>query len=86
MFSCKEASRLLSESLEHKLTFWQLVSLRLHLFICRFCRHFDHDLHRFDAALRTYSQHIDADATFAQITLRPETRQRILQAMEKNSL
>jgi hypothetical protein len=85
MFCCKEAARLLSESLDHKLALWQRVSLQFHLFICRFCRHFSHDLHRFDAALRTYSRKIDANNALEQVALRPEARQRILQAIENES-
>ena len=83
MFCCKEATRLLSEALDRKLTFWQRVSLQFHLLLCRFCRHFDRDLHRFDAALRRYSQQIDADAALVEAILPPEARRRILQALEK---
>jgi hypothetical protein len=86
MFCCEEAARLISESLDRKLTFWQRVGLQFHLLICRFCRHFDHDLHRFDTALRTYSQQINADKALPQVTLRPEARQRILQAIENESM
>ncbi|MGO9109775.1 MAG: zf-HC2 domain-containing protein [Thermoguttaceae bacterium] len=83
MFCCKKAARLLSESLDRKLTFWQRVRLRFHLSLCGFCRHFDHDLHLFDAALRRYSQRIDADAALEQAAMRPEARERILLAMKK---
>ena len=86
MFCCKEAARLLSESLDRKLTFWQRLSLRLHVFICRFCRHFQRDLNRFDAALQRYSERIDADAALSQASLRPEARQRILRAMEREGM
>ena len=85
MFCCKEAARLLSEALDHKLTFSQRAGLQFHLFLCRFCRYFDRDLHRFEAALRSYSQEIDADAAPGQTVLQPEARQRILQAMERES-
>ncbi len=85
MFCCKEAARLLSESLDHKLTFWQRAGLQFHMFLCRFCRHFSRDLHRFDAALRTYSQQIDANGVLEQVALGPEARQRILRAIENES-
>ncbi len=83
MFCCKEAARLLSESLDRKLTFWQRASLRFHLLLCRFCRYFEGDLRRFDVALRRYSQQIDADAALGEAILPPEARRRILQALEK---
>jgi hypothetical protein len=83
MFSCKKAARLLSESLDHKLSLWQRISLRIHLAICGLCRHFHKDMHRFDAALQKYAQQIDAGAALSEFGLRPEARQRILQAMEE---
>jgi hypothetical protein len=86
MFCCKKAAQLLSESLDHRLTLWQRVNLRIHLAICRFCRHFDQDLHRFDAALRVYSEKIDAGTALAHSGLSHDARQRILTAMEKESM
>jgi hypothetical protein len=86
MFCCKKAALLLSESLDHELTFWQRVNLRFHLIICRFCRLFQRDMKRFDAALRRYSQRIEADAALVQIALPPEARQRILQAMQNEGV
>jgi hypothetical protein len=83
MFCCKKAARLLSESFDRKLSLWERVSLRVHVVICRFCRCFHQDMQRFDDALRKYSQEIDADRGLTDVSLQPEARQRILQAMEK---
>lgn len=38
--SCREASRLISDSQDRSLSAYERVSLRLHLFLCRNCRHF----------------------------------------------
>jgi len=38
MFSCRKASRLLSDSLDRELTRREKLALRFHLFICKFCR------------------------------------------------
>ncbi|MEW6165483.1 MAG: zf-HC2 domain-containing protein [Pseudomonadota bacterium] len=38
MMNCKEATRLMSQELEHKLSFGTRLGLRLHLLICRGCR------------------------------------------------
>ena len=81
-FSCKQAARLLSESYDRKLTFWERMRLRFHLVICRFCRGFSRHLHLFEAAVRIYSQKIDSDTAAPQATLQPEARNRILRAME----
>jgi predicted anti-sigma-YlaC factor YlaD len=82
MFCCKKAAQLASESLDRELSMWQRAKLQVHLAICRSCRHFTHDLHRLQAALRIYSKQVDADAGLQRAVLRPEARQRIRQAME----
>lgn len=42
--SCKEASRLLSQSLDRDLTFGEHARLRLHLTLCDACRNFNQQL------------------------------------------
>lgn len=37
MFNCKEVTRLVSESLDHKLPFFQKVGVRIHLLMCKLC-------------------------------------------------
>ncbi len=37
MLSCKEATRLVSEGLDHQLPFWRRLGLRLHVVMCRGC-------------------------------------------------
>lgn len=42
MLSCKEATRLMSQSLERPLTLGEKASLRLHTMICDGCRRAEH--------------------------------------------
>ena len=53
MFSCKDVSELLSESMDRSLPFYQRMLMRLHLSMCKYCsrlkEHFE--------ALRTASRH-----------------------------
>lgn len=44
MLSCKQASRLLSQSLDRRLTWRERTALRLHLTICDVCRRFGRQL------------------------------------------
>lgn len=41
MLSCKEVSRLVSDSLDRELTFRQRVGVRLHLMMCGMCRAYE---------------------------------------------
>lgn len=53
MFSCKDVSQLISESMDRSLPFYQRVLMRMHLLMCKYCarckEHFE--------ALRTASRH-----------------------------
>ncbi len=37
MFSCKDVSQLVSESMDHGLPFYQRALMRLHLLMCKYC-------------------------------------------------
>jgi uncharacterized protein (UPF0262 family) len=37
MYSCKEVSQLISESMDRTLPFYQRVLMQLHLMICKYC-------------------------------------------------
>lgn len=37
MYSCKEVSRLISESMDRTLPFYQRVLMQLHLMVCKYC-------------------------------------------------
>jgi len=37
MFSCKEVSQLVSESMDRALPFYQRVLIRMHLLMCKYC-------------------------------------------------
>jgi len=54
--SCKEASRLLSQAQERKLTLAQRATLRLHLSICEACTRFGAQLHTLRVAMRKYRE------------------------------
>ncbi len=40
MSRCKDITKLISDSMERKLSFWQRIDLRMHLILCTFCRRF----------------------------------------------
>jgi hypothetical protein len=37
---CKDITKLISDSMERKLSLWQRIDLRTHLILCGFCRKF----------------------------------------------
>ena len=55
--SCKEASRLLSQSMDRELSLGELARLRLHLTLCDACRNFDRQLKQLrQAVARLFEQ------------------------------
>lgn len=77
MLNCKQATRLVSESLECKLTLQQQLKLKLHLFICHLCRDYARHLrllHRIAPALeaRIEEQHEHTLAEAAKARIRRE--------------
>ena len=44
MISCKEASRLISEQLDRKLSLYERVTLKMHLTMCSVCKHVQRQL------------------------------------------
>ena len=53
-FTCKEASRLLSQAQDQKLTLTQRATLRLHLSACEACTRFGAQLNALRSAMRKY--------------------------------
>ena len=44
MLSCKDATRLISESMDRSLPLRRRIGVRIHLFICRFCARYERQL------------------------------------------
>lgn len=56
MLSCKDTTKLLSQSLDAELSLPQRLALRLHLAICRNCRNFREHLALIHEACRRFSE------------------------------
>jgi hypothetical protein len=44
MFSCKNVTQMLSESLDRKLPFYQRIGMRVHLIMCKLCSRYKEQL------------------------------------------
>ena len=81
--SCREASRLQSEALDHPLTLTQRIGLGIHLLLCQWCRRYGRQI-RF--LHHTAHEHPDQLTEAIPQRLSDDARQRIkekLQAGEK---
>jgi len=81
MISCIEAGRLLSESLDRKLSFWEKVKLRFHAFICSSCSRGGKQVILVDEAARRLAANPDLLETVAGVKLPEKYRRQIKEAL-----
>jgi len=74
MLSCKEASRLISQSLDRQLTLRERLSLRFHLLLCDMCTAFRRQLGVIRVAVKLYKTQVENNES---IRLSEEARIRI---------
>jgi hypothetical protein len=74
--SCKQASRLQSESLDRPLTFFEGFGLRIHLFLCKWCRRYGAQLKFLRSAAHQCEDHQPTHK------LSSEARERIKQRLQ----
>ncbi len=79
MLTCKDASHLVSENLERRLSFRERWGLRMHLWICVNCRRFERQMNFMHAALRTLGKRAEVADDSAEFP--PEARERIRKAL-----
>ena len=76
--NCKVATRLQSETLDHKLSFRQRLGLRIHLVLCQWCRRYGKQITFVHNAAHS---HPDELAETVPQQLSDEARQRIRQKL-----
>ena len=82
MFNCKDATRLVSESIDRKLPFHQRIGIRIHLLMCKFCSRYEKQLVFLRKASRTQKMH--DENTESYISLPPEVQKRIKNFLHDN--
>jgi len=75
MLTCKQASQLISQSLDRPLSWTDRIKLRFHLFICDACTRFNQQLKQLRIAVQTLKRYIENDSA---IQLPIEAKARIV--------
>ena len=82
MSRCKDITKLISDSMERELSFWQRIDLRTHLILCGMCRRFQANL----SALRKFSaRELSSQDLSEKPTLTLEAKTRMLDAIRRHS-
>jgi hypothetical protein len=82
MPTCKQASRLQSDALDQPLSLPKRFGLRLHLFVCQWCRRYGKQLRFLRQAVHEHPDEIN-DAT--PRTLSPEARERLKRSLRSET-
>jgi hypothetical protein len=61
MLDCKQASQLISQSLDSPLTLRERIALQLHLIICKYCKKFSQHLQSMRLAIKKMTTSIEND-------------------------
>ena len=61
MLSCKQASQLISQSLDRPLTMRERVALKLHLFVCKYCKRFSQQVQTLRVAIKIMVSSIESN-------------------------
>ena len=85
MLTCKEATELVSESLDGPLTFRQRLDLKFHLLMCRFCSRYRRQILLIRKAIRQMARQEGDSAAAPDVSLSAEARERIKHTIEKNA-
>jgi hypothetical protein len=78
MLTCKQASQIISQSLDNPLLWSDRMRLKFHLFICDACSRFGHQLHLLANAVKRIKNETENDST---IQLSLEAKAKILNAI-----
>lgn len=77
MLSCKEVSKLVSESLDRKLSWWQRINLWMHIGMCALCWRFRKDLVHLHEETQQIAGEIEQNAVDSDVKLPDESRERM---------
>jgi uncharacterized CHY-type Zn-finger protein len=82
MLSCRDTTRLASESLDHPLTWWQRMQVAMHMVMCGPCRRARRLMQFLREAFGRLSKE-EFEQLSTEQSLAPEIRERIKEALRK---
>ncbi len=83
MLSCKDVTRLISESMDRSLPLGRRIGVRLHLMVCRFCSRYERQLLLIRETVRQIAAPPEDPAAFAPDTLSAAARERIRRSLSE---
>jgi len=82
IFDCSEISRLVSDSMDRKLSFYQRLGIRIHLMMCRYCARYRKQLFFLRKTIRFHSAMAVDEKPSTDLS--DESRNRIKRAIQNH--
>jgi Putative zinc-finger len=82
MLDCRQASQLISQSLDRPLTLRERLALKLHLIICEFCKRFSQQVQTLRVTIKTM---VDSVENNNAIEMSSAAKKRIIDLVEATS-
>lgn len=82
MLTCQDVSKLISESLDHRLSLWKRLNLWMHLCMCGLCWGFRKTVVRIRKETRLHAEEIERDAVVPEIKLPDDARERLKRLLD----
>jgi hypothetical protein len=79
MLNCKQTSQLVSQSLDRRLTLQERFAMRLHLWLCKYCKRFNQQLLALRSGMQRMTKLIEEDT---QLQMPSESKARIAKSLE----
>ena len=83
MLSCKDVTRLISESMDRSLPLGKRIGVRVHLLICKFCERYERQLHQIRETARNLVATEERPGEPYGETLSEKARERIRRSLQE---
>ena len=85
MLRCREVAKLVSDSLDRQLPFWQRIGVRVHLLMCKACACYERQLLFLRRASGLLGERLDSSDEPAALAMPPQVKERILNSLKYNT-
>ena len=85
MLRCREVAKLVSDSLDRQLPFWQRIGVRVHLLMCKACACYERQLLFLRRASGLLGERLDSSDEPAALAMPPPVKERILNSLKYNT-
>ena len=85
MFKCRDVTRLVSESMDRKMTLQERMGVRMHLIMCHLCRRHKRQLEFIRGLMAAYRRHLEQNPAEEQLSTEARLRMKQILAARTES-